>query len=355
MLTAPRVQPIYFAGFPYKTEVDQFLQALAASGYWTSVLSEYGVGRPTILAGDESPQSLGATLSISDVVGLFAHELQDRAPVLGPPRRDTLYTLFFPPTTTITADKVQLCSEGGASGLHAEVSVAGTSVPIIVIPTCTKFAGDATLTGVSALTPALSHELVEAAADPLPDSAPAYASTDPAHAMWGVALMGAEIADLCENEHPNLITPPDIGSPVQRIWSNRSAHAGTGPCVPVPPGEAYFVAVPRLPQVVSVDVDGTRTSLPAVVAGTTASASVTLDFRGGADAPASWQSIALEYRGPQSLDGDPTVRPVLGQRGSSRAIAVAPASADSGVFPLIVLSHATTGALHVWVGAIARR
>jgi hypothetical protein len=355
VLAAPRVQPIYLAGFPYKSEVDGFLQRLAASAYWSEVASEYGVGRPTIVPGDDSPIMAPATATLHDVVTLFGRELNERAAAIGRPRRDTIYTLFMPPTTTVTADSMTLCQEGGASGLHAEISVSGTPVPLVVIPTCASFAGRMDLTGLSALTPAISHELVETATDPFPESAPAYESTAPQYAMWAVALQGGEVADLCENEAPNLVTPADIGQPVQRIWSNRAVRAGTAPCVPVPAGEGYFNAVAHMTETVQTEVGGAIVRVPAVVAPAGSTATIKVDLRGGADAPSSWQVIAIEYHGTAALGGNMRVTPIVGQRGTTRTVQVAASGNEMGVFPLVLLSHSSAGALHFWVGAIARR
>src|SRR5256885_15358680 len=54
VLARPRIQPIYFSGFPYGSEMDRFLARLAASGYWTETLSEYGIGAATVLPADTS-------------------------------------------------------------------------------------------------------------------------------------------------------------------------------------------------------------------------------------------------------------------------------------------------------------
>ena len=45
VLASPRVQPIYFKGFPYPTDIDTFVTRLSASTYWPTVVAEYGVGR----------------------------------------------------------------------------------------------------------------------------------------------------------------------------------------------------------------------------------------------------------------------------------------------------------------------
>jgi len=358
VLAAPRVQAIYFAGFPYRPAIDDFLGKLAASGYWQHVAGEYGVGRPTILPGDDSAVTVPAQMAINDIPALFVHALTDHAAALGPPRGDTIYTLLFPPGITITGDGYTLCAEGAPSAFHAELNTMGAHVPVVVAPACPHFAGDSSLTGERALTPALSHEIVETTADPFPSSAPAFADTDDRHALWAVAVGGGEIADLCENEVPNLIQPADIGYPVQRIWSNAAAAASRGPCVPVPPGETYFNAIARLPDTVDVQLDANAPSvhLPALTAAVGAPASVNVDFVSQPNPPDRWKAFALEYQGQSTLDsaaGHPVS--ATGQRGQTQSVAVfAPDAPRSGVFPLIVVSVAP-GTLHWWVGAIASK
>src|SRR4029079_4338211 len=103
----------------------------------------------------------------------------------------------LPPHRTV--NNWVFCGRGPA-GYHRQATLSGVTVPIAVIPTCSTAAGDPSLMGADVLTPALAHELVEAATDPFPDSAPASKTTDPAHVMWAVAMNGGEIADLCEND-----------------------------------------------------------------------------------------------------------------------------------------------------------
>ena len=61
VLPSPRVQPIYFKGFPYATETDTFLTRLASSTYWSTVTSEYGKGSTVTV-------TLPAEVATKDVV-----------------------------------------------------------------------------------------------------------------------------------------------------------------------------------------------------------------------------------------------------------------------------------------------
>src|ERR1051326_8430483 len=50
VLATPKVQPIFFAGDDaMQAQTEPFLTQLAASDYWTTTTSEYGVGALTVL------------------------------------------------------------------------------------------------------------------------------------------------------------------------------------------------------------------------------------------------------------------------------------------------------------------
>jgi hypothetical protein len=359
VLSAPRVQPIYLSGFPYPAEMDRLLANLAASAYWKQVTSEYGVGALTVLPSDHSDIDVPSAITDAEVPGLIQSALMEHASALGPPRADTIYALFLPPSTSLSIRGTSFCGTGAPSAFHQELDVSGVAVPAVVIPTCGMFGASTTLMGADALSPSLAHELVEAATDPLPDTAPAFDTTDPQHLVWTVAVSGGEVADLCENEVPNLIRPPDVGFPVPRVWSNAAAGGLGGPCVPVPEGDPYFTAVAHLPDMVQVrDLQGAVVDLPALVAPVGANASVEVDLRAGTGAPSSWQVLAIEYHGAASMSGATATMPsaVVGRAGETRTIPVlAPAKATAGTFPLVILSHSSRGAVHLWVGAIDRR
>jgi hypothetical protein len=352
ILAAPRVQPIFFPGFAFAAEVDGFLAALQASSYWPGVAAEYGIGALAVAAGHVSSVAAPGSLTSTDIEGLLAQVVAADNEQLGAPSSDTIYPLFFPATTTIISDGVAMCGDGAASGFHAEWTVNGTRLAGVVIPSCASFPGAPTLSGFSALTPTISHELVEAATDPFPTSAPAFVNTDDEHAMWSVALNGGEIADLCENESPNLVVPSDIGLPVQRVWSNAAVKAGTGPCVPVPPGEIFFVAVPALPSRVSVERDGQAFTVPALSAPVGSDATVSVDFRSEAGAQMAWTVGALEYHADSTIV--PQGSSASGTPGQTVRIDVVPNEVKTGVFPLIVAS-VTRGARHFWIGTVKRQ
>ena len=353
VLVAPRVQPIYFPGFPFQADIDTFLARLSASSYWPAVAAEYGVGALTVLPGHLSSVPAGATLVSTDIGALFAQVMNADAVALGPPDRDTIYPLFLPSSTALTSSGQPFCGAGEASGFHTEWPIDGTSVAGVVIPFCTSTPDDPSLTGVLALTPTLSHELIEASTDPFPSSAPAFIDVDDRHIMWSVAVSGGEVADLCENESPNVITPDDIGFPVQRVWSNAAAQAGTGPCVPVPAGEIYVAAVASLPNRALVKVNGVQFSVPTLTAAPGANATVGVTLRSVGDGRASWIVGALEYHADSATIPSPV--PVTGRNRQALRLGITPNGAGSGLFPLIIQSAVSRDEVHYWIGSIQRR
>ncbi|HEY8926851.1 MAG TPA: hypothetical protein VIU64_20850, partial [Polyangia bacterium] len=302
VLPSPRVQPIYFKGYPHAAETDTFLTRLSSSTYWSTVTSEYGVGALTPLPGYATNVAVPATLTEATLPGLLAAALAEGAATLGAARADTVYALFFDPATSLVVMQMPLCQPGQPSAYHDEWSIGGLQVPVAIVPSCASFPGQPALTGMGVVTLALSHELVESATDPFPNTRPAWTGIDRAHLLWSVAFSGAEVADLCENDQPNLVTPGDIGYPVQRIWSNESARAGTGPCVPVPAGEVYFNASAELPahgDLVSPTTKQTY-SVPVLQAAVGAQVSAQVTFRGGAGAPTDLRAVAFEIDDPTS-------------------------------------------------------
>jgi hypothetical protein len=353
VLAAPRVQPIYLPGFALGSQMDAFLTNLGTSSYWPAVVTEYGVGALAVLPGHPSSVAAGANIADTGMADLMAQILTADAAALGAPRGDTIYALFFPAATTITGDGAVLCGEGGASGFHAEWTVNGTKVAGVVIPSCAHFGNTPDLTGVSSLTPVISHELVEAATDPFPTSMPAFQNVDTDHSIWSVAVSGGEIADLCENEGPSLTTPADIGLPVQRIWSNAAVMAGTGPCVPVPPGEIYFVAVPTLPDRITAQrADGRRFTVPGLVARLGSDAAVDVNLRAEAGFTDTWSVGVLELHADSAAT--PATTKMSGGQGQTLRLAVTPNEVSAGVFPLVVGSVRGTE-FHFWFGAVQRK
>jgi hypothetical protein len=357
VLASPRVQPIYFRGFPYPTDIDTFVARLSASTYWPTVVAEYGVGALVAAPGYATSVTVPPTVTDANLPGLLAAALTEGAATLGAPRGDTVYALFFDPATRLVVNGQSFCGSGDPSAYHDELTIGTTPVPVAIIPTCGMLANSPSLMGADVLTLALSHELVEAVTDPLVNSNPAYTGIDPDHILWAIALNGAEVADLCENELPNALIPPDVGYPVQRIWSNAGAKAGTGPCVPVPPGEIFFQAVAELSdRAPYVSPSNGSISVPVMKAGIGLSASARVSFRGGVGAPTALAAVTFEVDDATSLGLE---QPVVAKGDLGRTVTAQIAvssSTASGVLPLLIgATDAERRVLHFWVGGINRK
>jgi hypothetical protein len=167
------------------------------------------------------------------------------AQTIPPPDGTAVYMFYFPSTTTISAFGAQSCQAFGGYHFNQVYSDGTTPIYYAILPDC--YAG--TPYELQGVTVDASHELIEAASDPAPNTGwsldttsypeggttPTEYRDDP----W-LTLGYGEIADNCVGSEWQL----DGGTVVQRIWSTSAAAGGHDPCVPVPAGETYFNASP---------------------------------------------------------------------------------------------------------------
>ncbi|HEY1957272.1 MAG TPA: hypothetical protein VGH28_16750 [Polyangiaceae bacterium] len=260
VLAAPKVELVFYPNEALEPALQSFAKAMAGSSYWTTTTSEYGVGAltyaGTIDLTDTPPKTIGQT----DIQSWVASELASGA--FGVPDPQTIYTIVYPQTTTITQPNpvapafgtVNSCDAfyGYHDNTQATIGDAGaTSFAYAVIPTCGP---------VASLTETLSHEWVEASTDPELTSSGTFTLTggpnaafyapDGDHAVWAL-LGGGEAGDLCEPEGDwAYFAPPELQHSVQRTWSNASAAASHDPCVPTR-GVAFFDSAPVLDDTVT--------------------------------------------------------------------------------------------------------
>jgi hypothetical protein len=153
--------------------------------------------------------------------------------------------MFVVPQGSITTfpNGATCCSE--FAGYHYEVTTsAQETVPYAVICSCPAALG-LSLTPLQARTTAISHELVEAATDPFPNTNPAYLGVDQANIVWTL-VTGGELADMCIMNSDENFVPPDSTYMVQRSWSNAAAKLSQNPCVPHRTMAPYFNSFPAL-------------------------------------------------------------------------------------------------------------
>jgi hypothetical protein len=202
-------------------------------------------------------------------------------------------------------------------GFHNDVAVTttdggvATSYAYAVIPTCSPNA--------NGQTSVVSHEWVEASTDPLlTASGPftvsggpqaAFFGPDQDHLVWEL-FGGGEAGDMCEREANIDITPPDIGYPVQRVWSNVMAMASHDPCNPNPAALPFFDSAPVLNDEVTFTSPLTGTLMTkGIVIPVGQSATIEVDLFSDAATSGPWTVKAIDmlydlygsYGFPQTL------------------------------------------------------
>lgn len=240
------------------SRLQQLDDTITQTPWWTAVSDGYCEqgGTPCIgkgTAGEhvsiaDAPPSSGFTDSsmggASSLQDWIKNQLASNAD-FPDPTQDTLYAIYLPDGVGISLDGTQGCTNGGFGAYHNSVTLTpkkgGTPVTTAyaLIPRCGS--KEATTT-VSA-----SHEFIEAATDPdVGLQALTYYMTNQ---EW--AFAGGEVGDLCVDFTGGGNDLWKEGTfTVQRTWSNVSAKAGHDPCVPIPTGEVYFQAAPRMDQIV---------------------------------------------------------------------------------------------------------
>lgn len=245
VMTSPRIVPITYDGDPFRQQIEDFVTKLGASLFWHEVTAEYGVGpavsgTPVHLAGPAP-----ATIDDTAVKQWITSMLDGTHPEFDPLTNDTMYAIYYPSGTTYTLAGLTGCDQFGASDNVATMPD-GRLVSYIALPRCPAAQG---LDAWNTLSDYSSHEFYEEATDPRKD---AWVTVDGAHMAWSLTPPFSEIGDMCIADLAQFLVPPDIGSTVQRAWSNAAAAAGHNPCVPVPDATPYFVATPVLPDTVPI-------------------------------------------------------------------------------------------------------
>ncbi len=219
VLANPVVVPIFFANDDTtQAQIEQMLNALHGSSYWHDIGAEYGVGDLTVAPTIVTTATVPTT--DTELEAFIADQLDGTHTDFGTLDPNAIYSVFLPSGAVLQTDFGQSCQAFGA--YHSETSNAVGKITYALMPRCQG--------GIDSLTVATSHELIEAATDPLPFTEGAFQDVDAEHAIWGF-VPGAEVGDMCEF----LSTAADAtvgGFRVQRSWSNASAAAGHDPCVP---------------------------------------------------------------------------------------------------------------------------
>lgn len=261
-LLTPKVQPVFFPGFDYATQLTDFTAKLGASAYWAA-LAEYKIGAitsatPITLTSADTPPT---ALSDAQIQAWLQQRFDGTHAEFGTtPDQSTIYALYYPTATVITLGGGGGGGDGGVpdgggfggsksctgfGGYHGDVQINGKDIAYAVLPECPTFGS---YTGVNVVTTTTSHELSEAVTDPFGNvTGPAYITVDDDHLAWASFLGGGEIGDMCAQFPSSFYKPADLAPYlVQRNWSNKQAKAGHDPCVPAD-SSVYFNAMPVLP------------------------------------------------------------------------------------------------------------
>jgi hypothetical protein len=226
VLAAPQIQVIDFQGDALAATAENFVKAIGASAWWAATTKEYGVGPATVLPTVSLDPQGPTAMDDKDFQAFLTDHINAADGVLAAPTDNTLYVFIAPDGSTVTEAGNTGCNAW--SGFHSELAIGAQNVAYVVVPRCATFGGQ---TGAAELTFALGRQLVEAAIDPRPSTAPAF-HLGPAGLAWRLANGGGdEAVDLCALPQ-NAITPPDLGFTVPRSWSNAAVTAGKFPCVP---------------------------------------------------------------------------------------------------------------------------
>ena len=239
VMAHPALVPIFFAGDPDVEALTQFSHWIVASKWLGSVGSEYGVGVGSVLGTVQRSDPAPSSISDRQIIDLVFAGLADGSfpkPANGD-LRDVLYMLQFPQQTAITAGSSTSCIDFG--GYHSSARRNGVEVAYAVIATCPGFVDGYDDLAIRQLVS--SHELIEAATDPIPDNRPGFQIDDPV-SSW--LALGEEVADLC-NRADSTAVWSENGFVAQRSWSNAAAAAGDDPCVPGQQ-KPFFTAVAKL-------------------------------------------------------------------------------------------------------------
>ena len=294
-LVAPKLVPVYFGNddTTFTAQLTTFMNKLGASAFWLPAVGEYGVGAITSAAPIQLTDTAPQTIDDADIQTWIASKIDDAT--LPAPDANTIYAIYYPDGTTVT-----LGQQGGTScqdfgAYHDNITYKGNDVAYAVMPRCSGW-GPSVL---DTTTSAASHEFIEAATDPYPQTNGAYTQVDDDHILWEFVLGGGETGDMCAQFAASYVTPSDLGFMVQRAWSNASAKAGHDPCQPADKSP-YFNSMPVLKDKISIG-GGTTKGVHIPIG---SSATIDVELFSDADTGGPWTVSATDTSGAGAITFD---------------------------------------------------
>jgi hypothetical protein len=238
VMAHPRLVPVFFADDAAAdvATLTSFSQWIVSSQWLAAVGAEYGVGSGAVLGAVYLPQRAPDLIDDKAIADLVYSGLSDGTlPQPAGGLADVLYMLYFPAHTMITAGSSKSCVDFG--GYHSAARRGGVELSYAVIAACPGQAFNTS--GVELREFVASHELIEAATDPIPVNHPGFQLHDPT-SPW--RALGGEVGDMCVRGDETAIWR-QAGFVVTRSWSNAVAAEAHDPCVPGG-GSAYFNVFP---------------------------------------------------------------------------------------------------------------
>jgi hypothetical protein len=266
VLKNPVIVAITWNGEASQTTLESFVDTIGATDYWKATTAEYGVGPAKSGATNHVHMTTAAPAQLTDA-DIQALVTANAGKTAGwpAPTPDTIYAFFLPTATSLQIQAgpgaAQDACKTGVGGYHDEVKVGTDAVSYAVVPAC-NFGGGHTV--AEYVTLSMSHELIEAATDPTPNSSPGLKGFKDDGFAWDYFQeFQNENGDACEffraSTFENKETAPaPFDFWVQRTWSNLAGAAAHDPCVPAAPG-AYFNVTPLALEGVSATVPGQLT------------------------------------------------------------------------------------------------
>jgi hypothetical protein len=327
-LTHPQLVIITYADDTNRATIEAHAQWLVGSHWLTSVGTEYGIGAGSILQNVERADDAPTSTTPSQIEALLASGLADHSlPAAADGTFEgVLYVIYFPMSTRIT-DPVQGDSCHAYGGYHYESTSGGHRFSFAVIPACHGF--NPLLADLDSEEEAAAHEIIEAATDPFPVTAPAFEYSRSAISLSPWLLVGPELADLCALRVSTTSTVRESGFVAPRIWSNAAAIANDGdPCVPAV-GTAPYASISISPYEIRSVPAGTSTTFDIV----------------------AWSTAPVAAFGLSAVDNGGTIAPTVSldrhvvNNGDHATLTVSvPAGAASGSYGIIdvEIAHSAT-------------
>ena len=293
VLTSAVIVPVTWPNDPGADYFEQFADGIGTSDYWKKTTAEYGVGPGKSGASNHLRLTTPApaVMSDQDLDNFVIQNAGDPATSHWPaPTDQTVYLLMLPQSMSLTLGGQDACGQG-IGGYHTNTTVNGKQVAYAIVPRC-AFGGATTAQQLlDEATQSASHELVEAATDPHPQTDAAWVGYDDNHLSFDFfQQFQSENADSCEFFKSSFYknTETNFAFNVQRSWSNQSAQAGHDPCVPLL-ATPYFNVAPIGAEDLTVDLSTVGGAAGSKTKGYTVKVGETRTFAVGlySDAPTS--------------------------------------------------------------------